>query len=244
MRLLKRQYLLPCFSTKFSDTQNPMSRRFITVWREGMHTCKAPVSVFKSIRCFTMVLFTAQSLALTLHKMLILCIWFGSGGWCWDKPGGVIPRGILLTEKWDKPYCFPHDLTAGGTVFKKNTNVLTVLQSFPPCLPAHVALDPFQRRMLIPLPVHYGNKLFSALSCWVRPSARSLGAKEHLCPCSQQMGEWFSGLPNQEDPMPRHNWADLCMDPSPMDTRPMFYVKAASTKGSGLWCGLLAREGW
>lgn len=78
----------------------------------------------------------------------------------------------------------------------------------------------------------------------MRPSAQSLGAKEHLCPCSQQMGEWFSGLPNQEDPMPRHNWADLCMDPSPMDTRPMFYVKAASTKGSGLWCGLLAGEGW
>lgn len=43
--------------------------------------------------------------------------------------------------------------------------------------------------------------------------------------------ECFSGPPNQEDPMPRRNCADLCMDPSPMDTRPMFCVKAASTKG-------------
>lgn len=153
MQLLKRQYLLPCFSTKFSDTQNPMSRRFITGWREGMHTCKAPVRVFKSIRCFTTVLFTAQSLALTPHKIFIPCIWFGSGGWRWDKPGGVIPQGILLTEKWDKPYCFPHDLTAGGTVLKKTTPMFWQFYGrFPPQFASPCCVGPISEEDVDPPP--------------------------------------------------------------------------------------------
>jgi len=96
------------------------------------------------------------------------------------------PRDFAYWEM--RPIAFHMTCLQMG-VFRNNTNVLTVSWLFSLYLLVHVALDQFQRRMLVPLPVPFGNELLSELSSWVRPSAQSLGAKEHLCPSLQQMGE-------------------------------------------------------